>query len=136
MKRSVFRSKTVVLPMILLTLFIGLSPRTRLWAAPTASANTAVQQAWEQRRQDKATVRQFLADDAVRQKLTHLGLSPAEVDARVDHLSDQELRQLTAQLDQARAGGWHAPVIVLAVLAALGFLIWYLVEHHHDHHHD
>jgi len=54
--------------------------------------------AWQQ-------VDQFLSTAAVAQQLTALGVSRAEVDARLAGLSDAQLEQLAAQMGTLRAGG-------------------------------
>lgn len=47
----------------------------------------------------------FLNDAAVAKQLTTLGLTRAQVDARLASLSDAQLEQLAAQVDTIRAGG-------------------------------
>ena len=47
----------------------------------------------------------FLAEKVVVQKMTALGIKPADVQSRLAKLDDRQLVQLAAQVDQIRAGG-------------------------------
>jgi len=72
----------------------------------------------------RANVEGFLARDDVRQQLESLGVDPAEAQARVDSLSDQEANQLARHIDQAPAGqGALGAVIGAAVLIFIVLLI-------------
>lgn len=58
----------------------------------------------------------LLEQQNVREQLTKNGVSPEEAEARIANLSDQELRQLAGQIEQARAGGDILVTILLIVL--------------------
>lgn len=61
----------------------------------------------------------LLARDDVRTRLEGLGVDPAQADARVAALTDDEAAQLAATLDNAPAGGDILGVIVLIFLVLL-----------------
>lgn len=58
----------------------------------------------------------FLGRSDLRQKLIDRGISPDEVSKRLASLSDNEMRQLSGQMDQARYGGGILVAILVIVL--------------------
>lgn len=74
---------------------------------------------------DAAAVSNFLARDDVAQELKKYGVDPIEVQARVAALTDEEIAQLNAQIQDLPAGAgviWiiGAVVVVLIILELLG----------------
>lgn len=67
-------------------------------------------------------LRRHLNADDVRRIMAENGVSEEEVDARIANLSEQEMRELSGQLEEARAGG-NILVTVLLIL-----LIVFLVK--------
>jgi hypothetical protein len=59
-------------------------------------------------------------------RLVALGVSRAEVTARLATLSDDEQRQLATRLDEAAAGG--SPAAALAVAIVVGLLVVLVLE--------
>lgn len=68
------------------------------------------------REQTEKEVLYNLSRDEIKQTLIDNGISPQEVSSRLASLSDTELRQLSGQLSEARAGGDILVVIVLVLL--------------------
>lgn len=54
--------------------------------------------------EDRARVQNFLQREDVRKHLTRFGVNPAEAAARVNALSDAEVRQVAGQVDRIPAG--------------------------------
>jgi hypothetical protein len=73
------------------------------------------------RQHNLTRVDRVLTRDAVRQQLVSLGVDPAQVQARVAALSDQELQRLNNELDTLPAGG------VLALIGAV-FVVLLILE--------
>ena len=74
---------------------------------------------------DRAAVSTFLARDDVAQELKKYGVDPVQVQSRVAALTDQEIAQLNAQIQDLPAGAgviWiiGAVVVVLIILELLG----------------
>lgn len=68
------------------------------------------------------TVNAVLEQDAVKSQLIALGVDPADAAARVADLSDQELAELAAQMEDLPAGG-----SALALIGAV-FLVLMILE--------
>jgi len=83
-------------------------------ASPMISATTVVQDLT--RAQAMANVQSFLNKPEVKQELVKRGLSEKEAEMRLASLSESELRQLSGQVDQARAGGDILITILIVVL--------------------
>jgi hypothetical protein len=73
----------------------------------------------EQRAADIAGLNQLLTRADVSQKLIELGVNPADVQQRIDSLSDDELQSLTGQINSLPAGGDVLGVIVFLFLVLL-----------------
>jgi hypothetical protein len=71
------------------------------------------------RAEQEAKVQRFLSRADVQSEFAKRGVSPAEASLRVASLSEQELAQLTNQMDQARAGGDVGGILVLVILVLL-----------------
>src|SRR5262247_1008716 len=70
----------------------------------------------------RARIDAVLAREEVRSKLEQYGVDPAETDARLAALTDQELEQLATDLENVPAGG-----SVLAVVGVV-FLVLLILE--------
>lgn len=68
----------------------------------------------------KGELRAFVARDSVREQLLELGVAPADIDQRIDALTDQEILQMHDNLDSMPAGeGLLGTVIGLLVIFML-----------------
>lgn len=74
------------------------------------------------REQANANIESFLKRADVRKELMAKGLSEGEVKLRIASLSETELKQLSKQMDQARAGGDGILVAILLIVLII-FLI-------------
>jgi hypothetical protein len=68
---------------------------------------------------DRAKIAQALARDDVRAELQARGVNPADVQARVDALSDDEAAQLAQKIDTLPAGGDVLGLIVFVFIVLL-----------------
>jgi hypothetical protein len=75
---------------------------------------------------ERARVMAFLERADVREQIVALGVDPNEAAARVQALSDAQVRQIAGQLDQLPAGHSAVSIIVGAIL--LVFLILLLTD--------
>lgn len=64
---------------------------------------------------DRARLHDFLAREDVQQTLIQQGIAPAEAQARVAALTDDEVRQAVGQLDQLPAGAGGIGTVVTAL---------------------
>jgi hypothetical protein len=99
--------------------YAGLIGTAEMLAADArASAGTSV------RTPQQAAIRSALARDDVRAQMLAMGVSPAEVEQRLDALTDAELAQLSAEMDRLPAGAGVLEVIgvVFVVLLILELL--------------
>ncbi len=58
-----------------------------------------------QAQQERSRIHEALNRDEVKAKLASLGVDPAQVQARVDALTDEEASRLAKQMDEMPAGG-------------------------------
>ncbi|MBA6421613.1 PA2779 family protein [Pseudomonas neustonica] len=62
---------------------------------------------------DRAELKGMLDDQSVQDKLASMGVSPDQVDQRIDSLTADELAYFNTQLDEAPAGAGVVGIIVL-----------------------
>lgn len=99
-----------------LTAFLGSVVAT---PALAAVVDTAVVLDAQQRAQSLATVNAALDRADVQQKLSSLGVDPAQAKARAAAMTDAELAQLSQRLDQLPAGGDALAVVGLVFVVLL-----------------
>lgn len=109
----------VLNPLLILSLIMGSMPLA-VQAQPMALVSTQQVLASEQVNADRARIGELLARTEVREQLAGFGVAPAEVEARVTALSDQEVRQMAEQLDNMPAG---ANAVVGALLTVFIILL-------------
>jgi len=68
------------------------------------------------RAESMAKLQRVLESKLVSEKLQTVGLTPSEVETRVERLSDQELHQFASQLDTLYPGGDGGFSIIIALL--------------------
>ena len=86
-----------------------------LHAQASQAAMTATHEviAQEQLSVDRDQLKAMLDDEAVQDKLASMGVSPEQVEQRINSLTAEELAHFNAQLDEAPAAAGVVGVIVL-----------------------
>ena len=88
-------------------------------AVPTQDVNSVA---------DAQTIQKTLESKVLRAKLHALGLSDAEIQARLSRLSDAQRHQLASQIRAVNPAGDGGFVIGLLVVVVLVLLIIYLIK--------
>jgi hypothetical protein len=115
---SVFRALAMPMALVFALATVPLAP-ARAGLVPTEEAVAAMGAAAE-----RAKVAEFLGREAVRAELGALGVDPAEAQARVAGLSDDEVRTIAGRIDELPAGQSALGVIIgAAVLIFIVLLI-------------
>lgn len=105
---------------------IAIAPRVDAGFAPSEVINAIS----SGRAADLDTVRQTLETKMVRERLEQFGLTSEEIDRRLSQLGDEQLHQLALQIDELRAGGDAAGVIIaILVIILLVVLIIHFTGH-------
>ena len=65
---------------------------------------------------NRAEMKAALSQENVRERLVELGVSPADVEARIDSLTPTELAMLQEKMDQLPAGAGAVGLLALIVL--------------------
>lgn len=84
--------------------------------ASTAMVGTHEVLADQQINVDRDALKSMLSDEAVQEKMASMGVSPDQVEKRIDSLTAAELAQFNAQLEEGPAGAGVVGVIVLFLL--------------------
>jgi hypothetical protein len=104
------------------TVFLAASIQTPVMAAMVDNNQLAMQAELQLKRDE---VRSFMAREAVREAMLGYGVSSADVDARINNLTESELLQIQDRLAQLPAGGdgvLGAVVLVFVILILLDVL--------------
>ena len=98
---------------------ISIVPRVDAGFAPSEVIKLAA----VDRVEDLQKIRQVLEMKAVSARLSQLGLTSEEVQAKLVSLSDQQIHQLALQLDELRVGQGDALGVVIALLVIVILVI-------------
>ena len=104
-------AKILVLSMLSMTCFVPLAQ------AGLVGTQTLLDQ--QQRLDNRAKLNQLLQRADLAEKLQQAGVNPADVQARVNALSDQEVASLVDQFEQLPAGGDFLGLAVVVFLVLL-----------------
>jgi hypothetical protein len=80
------------------------------------------------RQAEMDAIQKTLESTVVKQRLTDLGLSSDEAMARINTLSDEQIHQLTANLDSLQAGGESVGLLIFLLLVAIIVVVILQVE--------
>ncbi len=110
---------TVYLLIVVFSLFSVLLPPAKAALVSTAQAVSA-----KDTEQTRSKLRVLFDREDVQTQLEAWGVDPQEARARIDTLSDHELKDLSARMDQMPAGGGALETIVVAVLIVFLVLLF------------
>lgn len=74
---------------------------------------------------DLAKIRVVLEKEVVAQRLSDFGLTPDEVNMRMERLTDDQVHQMAAQIDQVAPGGQLEGLLVLLLIVLIVWLLYY-----------
>ncbi len=106
-------------PISYILTFGVLALSVHLPAAHAAVIGTEVVVSAQQAEIDRARVQDLLSRAEVKDKLLAAGVDPVQVTARVDALSNDEVHQLAAKIDQLPAGGDALGTLVFVFIVLL-----------------
>lgn len=113
--------RLIALPMAVL-MFLVSAPLNMVAHAALVPTDTII--GTMSAKQDRAAVMSYLSREDVTAQFRALGVSPDEAKARVQAMSDEELRQVAGKLDQIPAGeGFLGFVIAVALITLLVLVI-------------
>ena len=106
---------------------VGITPR--VYAGFSPSEGGALSSA--ERTSELKQVQKFLEIKMVRERLKELGLSPDDIQARLNQFSDPQIHQLALKLDDLKVAGddFLGIIILLLVIAILVVLLIQLTGH-------
>ena len=121
---------SLFIPMVIWTLVVTTLPIA--WVpqegmAMLAPAIPAEAGSGSDRAQDLQSVQRVLENKLVQQRLADIGLTPEEVNAKLDRLSDAQLHQMAAQLDALMPGGQMSLLLTLLLVLVIILLIVILI---------
>ena len=99
------RTLTLILSISLIALSFGQAQ------AAVIANNQVIQQI--QQETDKAALLQTVNRTDVQEQLTSMGVSTADIESRINQMTQEEITQLNLQLDQLPAGGDVLGIVVL-----------------------
>jgi len=126
MLRTAVFTPVMIWTLVVTTFVIGwFPPEGSAMLAPATSATVSD----PGRAEDLQSIQRVLENKLVQQRLEDLGLTPEEVTAKLDRLSDAQLHQMASQLDALMPGGELGIIIALLVIAILVVVFIYLLNH-------
>jgi Family of unknown function (DUF6627) len=119
--------KVIAWYLVLAMVVIGITPNVFASFAPSEGVNLSP----SNRTADLQRIQKTLEMKMISQRLAEFGLSPAEIQTKMDRLSDQQIHQFALQLDQLKVAGdgGLGIIISLLVIAILVVILVYLLGH-------
>jgi hypothetical protein len=112
--------------LVLAFLVIGMTPRAYAGFSPSEVLALSP----ENRAADLKQVQRFLETKIVVERLRELGLSPGEIQSRLDQIHPDQLHQIALKVDELTVGGDGLGIIIaLLVIAILVVVIIQLTGH-------
>lgn len=75
------------------------------------------------READLQRIQKLLESNLIRDKLSQFGLTPKEIEDRLQRLDDEQVHQIASQIDTLEAGGNAEWIIIVVLLALIAFLV-------------
>jgi hypothetical protein len=106
---------------------IGITPRVYAGFSPSEVIGLSP----IDRASDLKKIQNAIETKMIGERLKQFGLTPDEIQKKLNQLSDQQIHQLASQLDELKVGGDAGWVIlgIIIVLAAIVVLVIYLSGH-------
>jgi hypothetical protein len=106
---------------------IGITPRVYAGFSPSEVIGVSP----VDRGSDLGKIQNVIETKMIGERLKQMGLTPDEIQKKLNQLSDQQIHQLANQLDELRVGGDAGWVVlgIIIVLAAIAVLVIYLSGH-------
>ena len=113
--------------LVLAMFVLGITPKVYAGFSPSE----AIRLSPDERSSDVQKIQKFLEIKMVGERLKELGLSPDEIQARLNQFSDPQIHQLALQLDDLKVAGEGVLgiIILLLVIAILVVLLIQLTGH-------
>ena len=124
MKRKL--AKGVTWYMVMAMVLIGITPRVDAAFSPSEDLTLSR----SDRQTDFQKIQKALEVKMVGERLKGLGFTREEIQARLNHLNDQQVHQMAQKLDDLNVGGDGGEVVIaILLIAILVVLIIYLSGH-------
>lgn len=104
--------KCIAWYLVIAMFIIGVAPSVQASFSPSESPALS----GFDRTSDLQKIRAALEMKLVQQRLSDLGFSADEINARISQLDDQQVHNFAQQLDQLRVGGFWGWVLAIAVV--------------------
>jgi len=121
-------TKFVAVALVCLTSMAGVAPRVEAMVVPAETVSGVAQM---DRAQDLKAITAALENKVVRQRLTDLGLTTTQIEARLGKLSNDQIHQVAMQIEQQSAAAGEDDdelLIGLAIGAILIALIVWIIK--------
>jgi len=108
-------NKCIIWYLVMAMFIIGITPRVYAGFSPSDIISLSP----SERTSDLQKIQKFLEMKMVRERLKELRISPEEIQARLDQVSDSQLHQLTLKLDELKVGADSGLGIIIFLLMVL-----------------
>jgi len=119
---KILSRKIIYCIMSLLALWAGCAPSPS-FALPVGSYEQG-----PNRITGREAIDSFLAQELVSEKLSEMGLSKTEIEARLDRLSEEQVHALAVRLERIKAGGAGWVIGLVGVVLLVGIVLFLLTH--------
>jgi len=123
---KIFLKRTIVWYLVVAMFIIGTTPK--VFAEFSASEVVGLSQM--DRATDLRKIQKIIETKMIRERLKEFGLTPEEIQTRLNQLSDPQIHHLALKLDELKLGGDAVGVVIVVFLiAAIVVLLIYATGH-------
>lgn len=123
---KIFLKRMIVWYLVVAMFIIGTTPK--VFAGFSASEVVGLSQM--DRAADLRKIQKIIETKMIRERLKEFGLTPEEIQTRLNQLSDPQIHQLALKLDELKVGGDAVGVVIVVFLiAAIVVLLIYATGH-------
>jgi hypothetical protein len=115
-----FCGRLLVSYLVVAMFIIGIAPNVNAGFSPSQLTGAMGQT----READLQNVRSFLENKVVADRFIQLGFNPAEVQARLTSMTDEQLHKVALKIDEVKVGGWFWTAIGVLFIIVLMILIY------------
>lgn len=105
---------------------LGITPRVYAGFSPSEMIHLSP----AERSSELLKVQNLLEQKLIRERLTQLGYTPAEISTRLTQLDDQQIHQLALQMDEMKVGGNAAGAATVILLLLILVVVIFLFTGH------
>ncbi|MBI5969368.1 MAG: PA2779 family protein [Deltaproteobacteria bacterium] len=112
---KIFLKRMIVWYLVVAMFIVGTTPKVFAGFSPSEVVGLSQMD----RAADLWKIQKIIETKMIRERLKEFGLTPEEIQTRLNQLSDQQIHQLALKLDELKVGGDAVAIVIIVFLVAV-----------------